>query len=101
MIAGPRPATSADATLAKLVCQAVALGNQLLAANGLGIAELAAKAGMSGSHYTRVLRLGFLSPDILTAIANGQQPVGLTATKLLADTRLDLLWSRQRTALNF
>ena len=30
VIAGPRPATSADATLAKLVCQAVTFRNQLL-----------------------------------------------------------------------
>lgn len=49
----------------------------------------------------RVLRLGFLAPDILTAIANGRQPVGLTATKLLRDTRLPLPWSEQRKMLGF
>ena len=101
VIAGPRPASSPDAILAKLVCQAVAFRDRLLTANGLGIAELAADAGVSGSHYTRVLRLGFLSPEILTAIADGQQPVGLTATKLLADTRLALLWSEQKVILRF
>jgi len=45
--------------------------------------------------------LGFLAPDILTAIANGRQPVGLTATKLLRDTRLPLPWSEQRKMLGF
>ena len=56
---------------------------------------------MTGSHATRVLRLGFLSSDTLTAIASGQHPVGLTATKLSADTRLDLLWSERKAALDF
>ena len=81
--------------------QALAFREQLLTSNGVGIAELAARAGVSGSHYTRVLRLGFLAPDILTAIANGRQPVGLTATKLLGDTRLQLLWSEQGPQLGF
>jgi hypothetical protein len=46
-----------------------------------------------------VLRLGFLAPDILTAIGDGRQPVSLTATKLLQDTRLPLLWADQRKLL--
>ena len=32
---------------------------------------------------------------------SGRQPVGLTARKLMADTRLPLEWSEQRTALGF
>jgi hypothetical protein len=45
--------------------------------------------------------LGFLTPDILAAIANGFQPVGLTATKLLRDTRLPLVWSEPRKMPGF
>ncbi len=101
VVEGGTSAAKADPTLAKLVCQALAFREQLLTANGVGIAELAASAGVSGSHYTRVLRLGFLAPAILTAIAHGRQPVGLTATKLLDDTRLKLLWSEQGAALGF
>jgi hypothetical protein len=70
-----------------------------LTTDGLGIAELAANAGVSGSHYTRVLRLGFLAPEIMTAIVNGRQRVGLTAAKLQQDTRLPLLWSEQEKRL--
>ena len=94
VIEGGRSATKADPTLVRLVSQAVAFREQLLTANSVGIAELATKAGVSGSHYTRVLRLGFLAHDILTAIANGRQPVRLTATKLLDDTRLHPCWSQ-------
>jgi len=42
-----------------------------------------------------------LAPDIIAAIASGRQPVGLTATKLLGDTRLPLGWVEQRIALGF
>ena len=93
--------TEVDATLAKLVHQGLQFRDVLLTAQDVGIAELAAAAGVSGSHFTRVLRLGFLAPDILTAIANGRQPVGITATKLLRDTRLPLAWNEQRTVLGF
>ena len=101
VIEGGRSVSKADPTLVRLVSQAIAFREQLLTANSVGIAELATRAGVSGSHYTRVLRLGFLAPDILTAIANGRQPVGLTATKLLEDTRLKLRWSEQGAALGF
>ena len=101
VVEGDRWAGRADPTLARLIQQAAVFREQLLASNGVGIAELAARAGVSGSHYTRVLRLGFLGPDILTVIANGRQPVGLTVTKLLGDTRLPLLWSEQEAQLGF
>jgi len=41
------------------------------------------------------------SPDIVVAILNGRQPVVLTASKLMADTRLPLSWDAQRKALGF
>ena len=101
VVQGNTSAAKADQTLARLVCQAMAYSEQLMAPNGLSIAELAANAAVSECYYTRVLRLGFLAPDILTAIANGRQPVGLTGTKLLSDTRLKLLWHEQGKALGF
>jgi hypothetical protein len=47
------------------------------------------------------VRLTFLAPDIVAAILAGKQPAGLTANKLMADTRLPLDWRDQRTALGF
>jgi site-specific DNA recombinase len=45
--------------------------------------------------------LTFLAPDIVAAILAGKQPAGLTANKLMADTRLPLDWTEQRSALGF
>jgi site-specific DNA recombinase len=47
------------------------------------------------------VRLTFLAPDILAAILAGNQPGGLTANKLMADTRLPLDWRDQRVTLGF
>ena len=40
------------------------------------------------------MRLNYLAPDIVVTILNGRQPVGLTASQLISDTRLPLEWSR-------
>lgn len=45
--------------------------------------------------------MNFLATDIVVAILNGRQPLALTATKLMADTRLALEWTEQRKALGF
>lgn len=53
------------------------------------------------SHLTRLARLRFLAPDIVTAILEGQQPVELTARTLLRIADLPLAWSEQRRVLGF
>jgi site-specific DNA recombinase len=67
----------------------------------MDISELAKSKGISGAHFTRVLRLGFLAPDIITAISRGEQPEGITATSLMADTRLPLDWDQQRILFRY
>ena len=67
----------------------------------LGVGELAATEGVTASYITRIIRMGFLAPDIVTAILNGRQPVGLTANKLANDSRLPNGWAEQRLALGF
>jgi len=47
------------------------------------------------------MRLNFLAPDIVVAILNGRRPMALTASRLMADTRLPLDWSEQRKTLGF
>jgi len=47
---------------------------------------------ITASYATRLVRLAFLAPDIVAAILAGKQPPGLTANKLMADTRLPLDW---------
>ena len=56
---------------------------------------------MGAPYAARLMRLNYLAPNIVVMILNGRQPVGLTASQLISDTRLPLEWSAQRAALGF
>ena len=47
------------------------------------------------------MRLGFLAPDIITAIVQGRQPAGLNAITLSRRIDLPLLGDDQRRVLSF
>ncbi len=47
----------------------------------------------------RLLRLGFLSPRIIEAIAEGHQPPDLRVFSLMRRVDLPLLWNAQEQAL--
>ena len=74
MVVAAKALTDVDQALIRLINQALHFKDQLLQARDEGIAELAEQAGVCGSHYTRVLRLAFLAPDIIATIVQGQQP---------------------------
>jgi site-specific DNA recombinase len=100
LIGGTTERPEPNPRLIRLIVKAQQLKDQLLNDN-VGVAELAEREGVIGPYITRVLRLAFLAPDIITAILEGRQPAELTAGKLLLDTRLPLAWSEQRRLLGF
>jgi hypothetical protein len=53
------------------------------------------------STLTRLARLKFLAPDIVSAIVEGRQPVELTSRTLLRIPELPLHWEDQRRMLGF
>src|SRR5215203_6308355 len=67
----------------------------------LTVEEVAREEDLVPSYVTRLLRLTFLAPDIITSIIAGRQPPELTARKLMADTRMPLDWREQRIQLGF
>ena len=64
--------------------------------NGKTLTQLAKDAGVSGSYFTRVLRLSFLAPEITRTILSDQHPIELSATRLINDSRLPISWEAQR-----
>ena len=64
-------------------------------------ADLAKGENLHRSYYSQILRLAYLAPDIITAILDGRQPPGLTATMLIDHPALPLSWDEQRTILGF
>ncbi|MFD2252740.1 hypothetical protein FHS82_004202 [Pseudochelatococcus lubricantis] len=72
----------------------------MLEGDGTSITELAQANGVTPSYFTRIVRLGFLAPDITSAILDGQQPIELSA-KQLSLTSLPKDWSEQRREFGF
>jgi site-specific DNA recombinase len=88
-----------DPVLVRLLFRAHAIRARLLEEPSLPLKEIASEEGISGSYFTRLFRLAFLAPDIVTAILNGRHPPQLTANRLMDDTRLPLDWIAQRELL--
>ena len=95
---GSEPA-NVDPVLVRLLLRAHAIRARLLEEPSLTLKEIAAEEGISSSYVTRLFRLAFLAPDIVTAILNGRHPPQLTANRLMDDTRLPLDWTAQRELL--
>jgi hypothetical protein len=91
----------ADTTLIRLLVRGRRIGKRMFEPGCPPLEDIAREERITSSYATRLVRLTFLAPDIVAAILAGQQPAGLTANKLMADTRLPLDWRDQRAALGF
>jgi site-specific DNA recombinase len=87
--------------LVRLILRAQALGKRLFESSATSLDDIAREDKMNPSYASRLVRLTFLAPDITASILAGQQPAELSATKLMADTRLPLDWREQGTVLGF
>ena len=90
-----------DPALVKAIVKAHRFNNRLLSGGVSKFADLAKSEKLHRSYYSQVLRLAYLAPDITTAILDGQQPSGLTATMLIEHPALPLSWQEQRAVLGF
>jgi DNA invertase Pin-like site-specific DNA recombinase len=70
-----------------------------LAKPKLSLDALAAKFGRSPERFKRLIRLSYLSPKIVSAILQGQQPVDLTNRGLQHLDGLPIKWSEQEILL--
>ena len=100
LVAGAQSHAEPDPTLLKLLARAHRLRDQLFADGGT-INALAEREQLNCSYITRVLRLAYLAPDIVSTILAGRQPIGLTAQRLVTNSRLPLSWVEQRQLLGF
>lgn len=66
----------------------------------LSIKQVALASHQCRHRFMRLLRLGWLAPDIVAAIREDRHPHALIP-KLLLDTELSLAWPEQREALGF
>ncbi len=95
-------ATEARASNDLLVLMADAMEAQrlVLASPELSLAQLAKREGRCRTQLTRLLRLSWLSPKIIDAIAGGTQPKGLTRRALLICS-MPIDWAEQERQFGF
>lgn len=93
--AGQQPAQAPSASLTNLLVQARRWWSELREGE-LDITTLAAREGVTSSWMTRVVRLAFLSPQLVEAILAGRQPLDLDAKALTLDRIIEPSWQRQR-----
>jgi hypothetical protein len=62
-------------------------------------AEIAERFKLNDAHVRRLLRFGYLAPDIVEAIVEGRQPRALTVRRLLKG--IPCAWADQRRSFSF
>ena len=100
LVQGAKDDRKPDPALVKLIARSSNMRDRLLR-DGLSVRELARQENLNSSYVSRIIRLAFLAPEIVTAILKGRQPIELTAEKLVRNSRLPLCWAEQRQQLGF
>jgi hypothetical protein len=59
------------------------------------IAAIAAAEQLTGAYVARVIRLAFLSPDLVERILDGRHPPEVTTDRLTLRMEMPLAWSEQ------
>jgi hypothetical protein len=99
-----RDATSAarvDLPLLNATARAYRWSNDLLTGRARSIGELAKEEHVTRRHVQRVMRLAFLAPKIVEAVAVARQPADLSTIAMTRRIELPPLWSAQEQAIKF
>jgi DNA invertase Pin-like site-specific DNA recombinase len=88
--------STVDLTLVRLIVKARGWWQRLQQERGLTVSGLAASEDVTQSYVTRVLRLAFLSPDVVKAIMTGRQPAWLDRGSLCSRDSISLDWDQQK-----
>ena len=99
VLAGEATPSRVELPLLKAVARARRWALELISKQVNSVDEIARREHMDKRSVRRLLRLGFLSPRIIEAIAEGHQPPDLTVFSLMRRVDLPLLWNAQEQAL--
>jgi len=92
-----RVAGETDQVLLKTLAKAYVWAERLRDGSADSVLEIAKTEGLTQSYVTRVLRLGFLAPNIIDAVLKGGAMADLTADHLLLHVDVSPLWCQQAT----
>jgi site-specific DNA recombinase len=95
---GASATTGIDAPLVRLIAQGHRYWAELKRQQ-VGVTELAAREGCTRSYLTRVMRLAFLSPQVVDAVLSGKQRTSVTSDSVTLPGAVVPSWQEQAAAL--
>jgi site-specific DNA recombinase len=102
LVIGNGAVKAIDNGLVSLIARALATRSMLLAGRDDSIDAMAVRLAVRRDYLAVLMRLSYLSPEIIRAIAAGEQPIELAPTRLVALSRnLPHDWQEQRRLLGF
>ncbi|MHA1560317.1 MAG: recombinase family protein [Alphaproteobacteria bacterium] len=93
------PREMPDRSMLRLLAQAHYYREMMLDGQGRTMRDLAQEAGVGRPYFSRMVRLGFLAPDIVKAALRDRHPPELTAKRLSLHIKLPNAWDKQESAL--
>ena len=93
------PSTRLDRSLVVAVARGRCWARGLRRGDYKDTAQIASKFDLSEAYVRRILRLAYLAPDVVLAIAEGRHPPTLVLQRLLRP--IPLAWAEQRQTLGF
>ena len=96
----PSARSTVDLVLLKTIARAHRWFDQLLSGEAESLAAIAARESLNYRFVGKTIRLAFLAPEIVEAIADGRQPLELSTELLTKRIRLPLDWRDQKRLLN-
>jgi DNA invertase Pin-like site-specific DNA recombinase len=91
---------SPDARLLQLLKDARSAQELLFSERDKSVQEIARLAGRRTASFSRLVRLNYLAPDIVSSILDGTQPAALTRRQLI-ECDLPVDWELQRRLLGY
>ena len=94
-VAAPARKPSRDETLIKALVRAHRWRREIEGGRAKSITDLAEREGVTDAFVCRLLPLTCLAPNIVEAILDGRQPMGLRLAEMLGNG--PLVWEKQRS----
>jgi len=96
MPSGSAAAPVVDRTLVKAIVQGRGWWQELLTDPGLTLEAIGRREGITSQYVLRIVRLAFLSPQMLESITAGTLPAHLSLKRLIATDGVAARWDRQQ-----
>jgi DNA invertase Pin-like site-specific DNA recombinase len=92
---GTAASPDVDRTLVKAIVQGRRWWQELLADTNITLRDIARRENVTGPYIVRLVRLAFLSPDMIGRIVEGTLPAHMTVKHLTAPDAIAARWDRQ------